>query len=37
VIVAATAIFDADNQRKPAYKAIVDALLHPNADLGPPR
>lgn len=30
-------VFDASNQRKPAYTAIVDALLHPNADLGPPR
>src|SRR5262249_34722186 len=30
-------IFDANNQRKPAYAAIVDALLHPNPDLGPPR
>jgi hypothetical protein len=23
-------IFDSDNQRKPAYAAIVDAILHPN-------
>jgi GH35 family endo-1,4-beta-xylanase len=30
-------IFDANNQRKPAYAAIVDALLRPNPDLGPPR
>jgi GH35 family endo-1,4-beta-xylanase/enterochelin esterase-like enzyme len=30
-------IFDANNQRKPAYAAIVDALLHPNPDLAPPR
>jgi GH35 family endo-1,4-beta-xylanase len=30
-------IFDANNQRKPAYAAIVDALLHPNPDLGAPR
>jgi GH35 family endo-1,4-beta-xylanase len=29
-------IFDADNQRKPAYPAIVDAVLHPNPDLAPP-
>jgi GH35 family endo-1,4-beta-xylanase len=30
-------IFDANNQRKPAYEAIVDALLRPNPDLGPTR
>jgi GH35 family endo-1,4-beta-xylanase len=30
-------IFDSDNQRKPAYAAIVDALLHPNPDLPGPR
>jgi GH35 family endo-1,4-beta-xylanase len=30
-------IFDASNQRKPAYAAITDALLNPNPDLGPPR
>jgi GH35 family endo-1,4-beta-xylanase len=30
-------IFDARNQRKPAYAAIVDALLHPNPDLAAPR
>ena len=30
-------IFDAGNQRKPAYAAITDALLNPNPDLGPPR
>ena len=30
-------IFDADNQPKPAYAAIIDALLRPNPDLGPPR
>jgi GH35 family endo-1,4-beta-xylanase len=30
-------IFDASNKRKPAYAAIVDALLNPNPDLGPPR
>ena len=29
-------IFDSDNQRKPAYAAIVDALLHPNPDLPGP-
>jgi len=29
-------IFDADNRRKPAYAAIVDALLHPNPDPAPP-
>ena len=30
-------LFDSKNQRKPAYAAIVDALLHPNPDLAPPR
>ncbi len=30
-------IFDSKNQRKPAYAAIVDALLHPNPDLTAPR
>jgi GH35 family endo-1,4-beta-xylanase len=30
-------IFDSNNQRKPAYAAIVDALLHPNPDLPGPR
>jgi GH35 family endo-1,4-beta-xylanase len=30
-------IFDSDNQRKPAYGAIVDALLHPDPDLPAPR
>ncbi len=30
-------IFDSNNQRKPAYAAIVDALLHPNPDLAAPR
>jgi GH35 family endo-1,4-beta-xylanase len=30
-------IFDASNQRKPAYAAITDALMHPNRDLVPPR
>src|SRR5262249_10737098 len=30
-------IFDATNQRKPAYVAIIDALLHPNPDLAAPR
>src|SRR5437764_3612485 len=30
-------IFDAKNQRKPAYEAIVDALLHPNPDLAGPK
>ena len=30
-------IFDAENQRKPAYVAIVDAMLHPNPDLGGPK
>ena len=30
-------IFDSNNQRKPAYAAIVDALLKPNPDLVAPR
>ncbi len=30
-------IFDANNRRKPAYAAIVDALRHPNPDLAAPR
>jgi GH35 family endo-1,4-beta-xylanase len=30
-------IFDANNWRKPAYAAIVDALRHPNPDLAAPR
>ena len=30
-------IFDANNQRKPAYIAIVDALLHPEPNALPPR
>lgn len=30
-------IFDSRNQRKPAYAAIVNALLHPNPDLAAPR
>ena len=30
-------LFDADNRPKPAYGAVVDALLRPNPDLGPPR
>ena len=30
-------IFDSNNQRKLAYAAIVDALLHPNPDLPAPR
>jgi GH35 family endo-1,4-beta-xylanase len=30
-------IFDANNRRKPAYAAIVDALLHPNPALAAPR
>jgi GH35 family endo-1,4-beta-xylanase len=30
-------IFDATNRRKPAYGAIIDALLHPNPDLPAPR
>jgi GH35 family endo-1,4-beta-xylanase/enterochelin esterase-like enzyme len=30
-------IFDSKNQRKPAYEAIVDALLHPNPDLAAPK
>ena len=29
-------IFDANNQRKPAYVAIVDAMLHPNPHLATP-
>lgn len=29
-------IFDSNNQRKPAYAAIVDALLHPSPDLASP-
>jgi GH35 family endo-1,4-beta-xylanase len=29
-------IFDANNQRKPAYAAIVEALLHPNTGLAAP-
>jgi len=29
-------IFDSNNQRKPAYAAIVDALLHPSPDLAAP-
>ena len=29
-------LFDADNRPKPAYAAVVDALLRPNPDLGPP-
>jgi GH35 family endo-1,4-beta-xylanase len=28
-------VFDANNQRKPAYVAIVDAAEHPNLDLNP--
>ena len=28
---------DPDAKRKPAYTAIVDALLHPNPDLSGPR
>lgn len=28
-------IFDSNHQRKPAYAAIVDALLHPHPDLAP--
>jgi len=30
-------IFDSNNQRKPAYAAIVDAMLRPNPDLPGPR
>jgi GH35 family endo-1,4-beta-xylanase len=30
-------VFDSNNQRKPAYVAIVDALLHPNPDLAAPQ
>jgi GH35 family endo-1,4-beta-xylanase len=30
-------LFDTDNRPKPAYAAVVDALLRPNPDLGPPR
>jgi GH35 family endo-1,4-beta-xylanase len=30
-------IFDAKNQRKPAYAAIVNALLHPSPGLAAPR
>ncbi|MFI5377685.1 MAG: endo-1,4-beta-xylanase [Tepidisphaerales bacterium] len=30
-------IFDSSNQRKPAYVAIVDALLHPKPELAAPR
>ena len=30
-------IFDSKNRRKPAYAAIVDALLHPSPDLAAPR
>jgi GH35 family endo-1,4-beta-xylanase len=30
-------IFDANNQRKPAYVAIVDAMLHPNPELSIPK
>jgi len=30
-------IFDSNNQRKPAYEAIVDALLHSNPDLAAPQ
>jgi GH35 family endo-1,4-beta-xylanase/enterochelin esterase-like enzyme len=30
-------LFDSNNQRKSAYAAIVDALLHPNLDLAAPR
>ena len=29
-------VFDANNQRKPAYVAIVDAMLHPNPGSGAP-
>jgi GH35 family endo-1,4-beta-xylanase len=29
-------VFDSQNQRKPAYVAIVDALLHPNPGLAIP-
>jgi GH35 family endo-1,4-beta-xylanase len=30
-------LFDADNRPKPAYAAVVDAVLRPNPALGPPR
>jgi GH35 family endo-1,4-beta-xylanase len=30
-------LFDTNNQRKPAYVAIIDALLHPSPDLAAPR
>jgi GH35 family endo-1,4-beta-xylanase len=30
-------LFDAENRRKPAYAAVVDAVLRPDPDLGPPR
>ncbi len=30
-------LFDSDNKKKPAYAAVVDAILHPNPDLAVPK